>query len=114
LSRAADATPARVCIAVGRQTKLLTFFFGGEKMDGLKIPVMTIELCDPHTQDTGMFYGLRIVEFDINTDTKIITNIVQRDYFHRISVQEAIENLIFYTQRAQKFEEQKIIEEANE
>lgn len=86
-------------------------------MSGLKIPVMTIELCDPYMQDDlniGLYYGLRIVEFDTDSEDKKITNIVQRDYFHRTPVQEAIEDLIFFTQRAQQFEEQQIIAEANE
>ena len=78
------------------------------------IAVMKIELCDPPnvSENRHWYYGLRIIEFDTDSpDKERITNIVERAYWHRTTLIEAIEDLLSFTQRAQREEEQAILEE---
>lgn len=80
------------------------------------VTVMTIELCDPTGKENDPhYYGLRITEYDTDTEyatgNKRITNIVERAYWHRTPLTEAAEDLLTWTQRALREEEQKILEE---
>ena len=71
---------------------------------------MQIELTDPESESPGYYYGLRIIEYDTDNPEKI-RNIVQRDYYHRTPLIEAIEDLLTFTQLSIDWEEQKILEE---
>jgi hypothetical protein len=80
------------------------------------VTVMKIELCDPTGKEGDPhWYGLRITEYDTDTeyrtDKKRITNIVERAYWWHRPITESIEDLLTYTQRCQREEEQKILEE---